>query len=124
MQHGLREDEEVERVGEVVWVDGRVDGGIGGCEMHATAGEWVFEDSKHGEVVSGIESGVRAEEQTRVVIMLASCTAWKVDLLQACFFGVEELLEDEHIFLCLPWDVARGRRAEKRLWDRSEIGLI
>lgn len=31
-------DEEVEGVGEVVWVDGGVDGGVGGDEVHASAG--------------------------------------------------------------------------------------
>lgn len=68
-------------MGEVVWIDGGVDGGIGRCEMHAAAREWVFEDGEHGEVVSGVENRVRAEEQTGVVGMLGCGTAWKVDLL-------------------------------------------
>ena len=100
MQHGLRDDEQVEGVREVVRIDGRVDGRICRYGVHAPAREWVFEDGEHGEVVAGIEDRVRAEEETGVVGVLRCRTGWKVDFLQACFFGVEELLDDERVFLC------------------------
>ena len=61
----------------------------------------MLEDSEHGEVVAWVVDGVRAEEQTGVIGMFGSCTAGKIDFLQACLFGVEKLLEDERVFLGL-----------------------
>ena len=66
--------------------------------MHTATGERVFEDCEHGEIVARIEDRVRAEEETGVVSMFRSCAGRKIDFLQACFFGVEELLQDERIF--------------------------
>ena len=86
-------------MGEVVGVDGRVDGGIGRCDMYAATREGVFEDSEHGEVVAWVEDWVRAEEETGVIGISGRCTAGKVDFLQAGFLGIEEFLEDERIFL-------------------------
>lgn len=92
-------DEEVEGVGEVVWVDGGVDGGVGGDEVHASAGQGMFEDGEHGEVVAWVEGGVWAVEEAGVVGVRWGCAAWEVEFLQGGFFGVEELLDDECVFL-------------------------
>ena len=73
--------EEVERVGEVVGVDCGVDGWVGGDEMYASAGEGVFEDGEHGEVVGWVEGGVGAEEEAGVVGVLGGSAAWEVDFL-------------------------------------------
>ena len=59
----------------------------------------MFEDSEQGEVVAREEDRVRAEDETGIISMFGDCTAWKIDLLQARFFGVEELLDDECISL-------------------------
>lgn len=67
--------------------------------MHTTTRKWVFEDREHRKVVAWIEDRVRTVEEAGVISMFGSCTAGKIDFLQACFFGVEELLEDKRIFL-------------------------
>ena len=59
----------------------------------------MFENGEHGEVVAGIEDGVWIENEAGVVGVLGYCTAGKVDFLQTCFFGVEEFLDDEGVFL-------------------------
>lgn len=104
---------------EIVWIDSWVDGGICRYKMHAASRKRVFEHREHGEVVAWIEDRVWTEEETGVVGMLGSCAGWKIDFLQACFLGVEELLEDEGIFLYLAGDSASRQCVEKRLWDRS-----
>ena len=73
--------EEVERVGKVVWVDGGVDGWVGGDEVDGAAGEGVLEDGEHGEVVGGVEGWVGAEEEAGVVGVLGGRAAWEVDFL-------------------------------------------
>ena len=73
--------EEVERMGEVVWVDCGVDGWVGGDEMYASARERVFEDGEHGEIVGGVEGGVGAEEEASVVGVLGGSATWEVDFL-------------------------------------------
>ena len=85
--------------------------------MHTATGKGVFEDCEHGEVVARIEDRVRAEEETGVISMFRSCTGRKIDFLQACFFGVEELLQDERIFFGLARDFAPSWCVQKRLWD-------
>ena len=81
MERCLGDYEEVERVGEVVWVDGGVDGWVGGDEVDASAGVRVFEDGEHGEVVGGVEGGVGAEEEAGVVGVLGGGAAWEVEFL-------------------------------------------
>lgn len=88
-------------MGEIVWIDRRVDGGICRYDMYTATRKWGFKDCEHGEVVAKIEDRVRAEEETGIVSVLGGCTGWETDFLQACFVGVEELLEDERIFLWL-----------------------
>lgn len=119
MQQGPREDVEVEGVGKVGGVDGRVDGGVGGREVHAAAGKGVFEDREHGEVVAGVEGWVRAVEEAGVVGVLGGRAAGEVDFLQARFLGAEELLQDEGVFLRVGGGSVAGRWVEKRLGDGS-----
>jgi len=62
MEQDLRDDLEIQRVRGVVWVDGRVSVGFGGCDVYGIARERVLEDGKHREVVVGIGYGkVRKE---------------------------------------------------------------
>ena len=68
-------------MGEVVWVDGGVDGWVGGDEVDGPTGEGVFEDGEHGEVVGGVEGRVGAEEEAGVVGVLGGGAAWEVDFL-------------------------------------------
>lgn len=59
----------------------------------------MFEDGEHGEVVAWVEGGVWAEEEAGIVGVQGGGAAWEVDFLQCGFFGVEELFDDECVFL-------------------------
>ena len=86
-------------MGEIVGIDGWVEGGVGGGDVYATAGEWMLENCKHREVITWVRRGVRREESAGVTDELWSKGAGEEDFLGACFARVEELLEDERVLL-------------------------
>ncbi len=115
----MGDDEEVEGVGEVGGVDGRVGGWGCGGEVHAAVGQGVLEDGEQGEVVGGVEGGVWGEEETGVVGVLGGGAAGEVDFLEAGFGGGEELLDDEGVF----FGGGVGGGVEERVGDGA-WGLI
>ena len=84
-------------MGEVVWVDGWVGGGIGGGDVHASAGERVFEDGEEGKVVPWVEGRIWSEEGAGVGGVFGGECAGKVDFLEGGFGGGEEFAESEGI---------------------------
>lgn len=57
-------------MGEVIWVNGGVYGGIGGGDVERSAGGRVFEDGEEGEVVPrvGVEKGVIERSHWRRIL--------------------------------------------------------
>lgn len=87
MEQDLREDLEIQRVREVVWIDGWVCAGVGGCDVHRAAREGVLEDGKHGEVIAGIFYRGGREEGCNVPSRLRGHGAGEVELLSGGFDG-------------------------------------
>lgn len=59
----------------------------------------MFKDGEHGEVVARVKGWVWAEEEAGIVGVRGGGAAWEVEFLYGGFFGVEELLDDECVFL-------------------------
>lgn len=81
MEYSLRHDVDVERVGKVVGVDGRVDGRVGGRDVDGSAGERMFEGSDGGKVVSWIFIRRRIEEGAGVGYKFWNKTARRIEFL-------------------------------------------
>lgn len=87
MEQDLRDDLEIQRVREVVWVDDGVCAGVGGCDVHRATRERVLEDGKHGEVIAGIGYRGGREERCDVPSGPRDHAAGEVELLSGGFGG-------------------------------------
>ena len=100
MEQGLGDDVYVKRVGEVVWIDGWIDGSVGGGNVDGSARERMFEAGEKGEVISRIIFRGRVEEGARIGYEFRDDTAGEDDLLSCGLGGVEELSEEEGVLFC------------------------
>lgn len=93
-------------MGEVGGVDGGVGCWVGGCNVHGTAGEGVFEDGEEGEVITWVGGGGRGEECGGVEGEGGDRACRKVDFLGGSLGGGEEFAEGEGLLFCA--DVSVG----------------